>query len=602
MKKLKFISVLLAMLTAFSCLSAFSTSAVILDPISSIEIEAVPANIYEKSVEEMLYGLKIKVNYADETTKTVEVSAENVEYEDNYDYLYTHAFSRSKVDILIDTSTRISIDAYNYVGDFIQFYATAYQGEADEYSYEAELNVNYPADYELPEIFCRDFLVYRNNPDNTLTLVNHAASPDYFTGEATNAAIEIPEEIFGKKVTSVADYALLGTTHPSSVTIPASVTSIGEYAFGYCFDPNSYGDCHAIPDNVNTSRLAYKLASAADDEKFLVCINFLNDDPQALSNKLQTEYLSGCEDYVFEEDMWCAYGTLTKEEIYSLQGIEDILLDLLYERDSYFSEEIYDFAEYTGYDNKMCVEFNVYADTEDELNAICAELSKLYFGGRTDYTVDEFGFMRIDATFNEIKAASKDESVGFINFYGADGIYYDLYKELYFKDSDYKTDIFAVDYSAELSSDSYTAYAEKYFSDCDYEVYSIEGQEVLIIKGATKQQIFDAGQDINFGIDLFGFPLIGSYDDIVIYGENGSAAQTYADNNSIKFISTGSEYELGDVNLDGIINETDATEILKYNVELVRFTDEQKALADIDGNGIINVSDVSELQRAIVNS
>lgn len=602
MKKLKFISVLLAMLTAFSCLSAFSTSAVVLDPISSIEIEEVPADIYEKSVEEMLYGLKIKVNYADETTKTFEVSVDNVEYEDNYDYLYTHAFSRSMVDILVDTSTRINIEAYNYVGDFIQFYATAYQGYADEYSYETELNLNYPADYELPEIFCSDFLVYRNNPDNTLTLINHVVSPDYFIGEATESAIEIPEEINGKTVTSVADYALLGTTHPSSVTIPATVTSIGEYAFGYCFDPNNYGDNHDIPDNVNNSRLAYKLAGAEDDDKFLVCINFYNDDPQAMSDKLQAEYLSDCTDYEFNEDMWCAYATLTKEQIYSMQDIDEIMIDLLYERDTYVAEEVYDFAEYIGYNEMMCVEFYVYAETDEELDAICAELSKLYFGGRTDYTVDEYGNMRIDATLDEIKAASEDESVEYIYFYGADGIYYDLYKELYFKDSDYKTDVFAVDYSFEPSENNYTEYAEKYFADCDYEIYSFEGQEVLIIKGASKQQIFEAGQDMNFGIDLFGFPLIASYDDIIIYGESGSAAQTYAENNSIQFISTGSKYELGDVNLDGKITVADATLILKANVELVTFTDEQKMLADFDRNGIVNVTDVSELQRAIVNS
>ena len=95
---------------------------------------------------------------------------------------------------------------------------------------------------------------------------------------------------------------------------------------------------------------------------------------------------------------------------------------------------------------------------------------------------------------------------------------------------------------------------------------------------------------------------MNNYQSLVIYGENGSAAQTYAENNSIEFVGTGSQYQLGDVNLDGVVNVTDATEILKYNVELVKFTDEQKALADFDGNGIINVSDVSELQRAIVNS
>ena len=250
------------------------------------------------------------------------------------------------------------------------------------------------------------------------------------------------------------------------------------------------------------------------------------------------------------------------------------------------------------------VEFEIiYAETDDELDSLCEELSNKYFGGRTDYTVDyDFYSMRVNATFNEIKAVSEDDAVGYIHFYGADGICYDLYKALYFEDDDYLTDIFVEDYSEEHLTSNFTEYADTYFADCEYDIFNFGSEELLIIKGASKKQIFEASQDNNFVMNLFDYPLIRHYNDIVIYGENGSAAQTYAEENSIEFVGSGSEYQLGDVNLDGIVNVTDATEILKYNVELVAFTDEQKALADFDGNGIINVSDVSELQRAIVNS
>ena len=314
--------------------------------------------------------------------------------------------------------------------------------------------------------------------------------------------------------------------------------------------------------------------------------------------------MSECADYEYDADMGVAYATLTKAQIYSMQDVDDICMDLLYERDSYILEEIYDFAEYAGNDTEMYVEFEVvYAETDDELDSLCEELSNKYFGGRTDYTVDyDFYDMRVNATFNEIKAVSEDDAVGAIRFYGADGISYDLYKDLYFEDDDYMTDIFVEDYSEEHLTSNFTEYADTYFADCEYEIFNFEGEELLIIKGASKQQIFEASQDNNFIMNLFDYPLIRHYNDIVIYGENGSAAQTYAENNSIEFVGTGSQYQLGDVNLDGIVNVTDATDILKYNVELVKFTDEQKALADFDGNGIINVSDVSELQRAIVNS
>ena len=602
MKKLIFLSVLIAVLTAFSCVSAFSTSAAETKTVSSIEIVEIPDDIYTKNIDEMLYGVKIKIGYTDDTSETFTVSQDNAEYEYSVDYLESLACSCSSLDISVGGYSYVTLKAYNFVADFIQIDATAYVDFSDESSLKTRDKIDYPEDYELPEIFCKDFLVYRNNFDDTLTLINHTIEPDYYSEDYVQAPIVIPETIHGKTVTSVADYALLGTTHPSSVTIPGTVTSIGEYAFGYCFSPDSCGHNHNIPDNVFDSRLSWKLADAADDDTFIVSIHFYNEDPKAQSDSLKNNYLSDCADYEFDEDTEYAYATLTKAQIYSMQDVDDIMINPEYEKNTGISEDIYDFAEYIGNDEKMSVEISIYTENLNKLNAACKELSNKYFGGRTDYIVDEYGFMRIDATFSEIKAVSQDPFVGYIYFYGADGIYYDLYKELYDKDSDYKTDIFALDYSEEPTSDNYMEYAETYFANCEYEIFSCEGQQILIVKDASKQQIFDAGLDENFGIELFDSPLVNSYNDIVIYGENGSAAQRYAENNLIKFVGTGGEYQLGDVNHDGKITVSDATEILKFNVDLVTFTDEQKALADFDQNGVINVMDASELQRAIVNS
>lgn len=606
MKKYKILSVLLAVLISFTCVSAVSTSAALIKSISSIEIASVPDDIYTKSPEEMLYGIQIKVNYTDSSSKTFTVSADNVEYEDSGDYIDSLAYSDAFAEISLGLTSYATIEAYNYVGDFIQLHATAYNNYSYDVSSETEKKLDYPEDYELPEIFCNDYLVYRNNPDDTLELVNYSFIPYYFyfKEDYTEPPVVIPETIHGKTVTSVANYALFGASHPYSVTIPNTVTSIGDYAFGYCFNTGYYSDSHDVPDNVSASRLTQKLADAGDDDTFIVCINFYSEDAQAQSDALQAEYLSECADYEYDDDMGMAYATLTKAQIYSMQDVDDICIDLLYERDSYISEEIYDFAEYAGNDTEMYVEFEIiYAETDDELDSLCEELSNKYFGGRTDYTVDyDFYSMRVNATFNEIKAVSEDDAVGYIHFYGADGICYDLYKALYFEDDDYLTDIFVEDYSEEHLTSNFTEYADTYFADCEYDIFNFGSEELLIIKGASKKQIFEASQDNNFVMNLFDYPLIRHYNDIVIYGENGSAAQTYAEKNSIEFVGSGSEYQLGDVNLDGIVNVTDATEILKYNVELVAFTDEQKALADFDGNGIINVSDVSELQRAIVNS
>ncbi len=56
----------------------------------------------------------------------------------------------------------------------------------------------------------------------------------------------------------------------------------------------------------------------------------------------------------------------------------------------------------------------------------------------------------------------------------------------------------------------------------------------------------------------------------------------------------------GDVNGDGVVNVTDATDIMKANVGIITLTDEQTKLADLDGNGIINISDATIVMKMAV--
>ena len=54
---------------------------------------------------------------------------------------------------------------------------------------------------------------------------------------------------------------------------------------------------------------------------------------------------------------------------------------------------------------------------------------------------------------------------------------------------------------------------------------------------------------------------------------------------------------IGDVNQDGKVDITDATEIQKYLVQLVSFNDEQFKLADTNGDGKVNIIDVTQIQK-----
>ena len=602
MKKLKILSVLLAMLTAFSCISAFSASAAETKTVSAVEITEVPDDIFTRTPEELLYGLKIKISYSDSTSGTYEVKQDLVVESAAQDESTTMGLTQAAAIILVDDGTGLFLSANNFISDYVKFEVFAF-ADNGEYK-ECTKKVSYPEDYDLPEIFCKDYLVYKTNADDTLTLINHNVIPlDLSTGEIIWPEIVIPEKIHGKTVTAVADYALLGYEHPASVTIPATVTSIGEYAFGYCIDFHTCGDNHMVPDNVLETRLSQKLAAADDNEKFIVRISLYSSTPRYQGNRLRLKYFKDCTDYVYDEEEEEATATITKAQIYSMKDEDEISIEVLYTKNrNCLSDEVYDFSEYIN-GGKIPARIALYVASDEEAAEAGKSFSKNYFGGRTGYTIDDFGYMCIDATLAELEKASADGLTSYIDVKTPEGVEYDLFKKLYYENDAFKTDVFLQGYFGNNPTEKeYKTFARKNFSGCDYKIFMCENTRIMIVKGVTKRDIMNAGSAGTYQINTFSPPIMNNYQSLVIYGTNGSAAQTYAENNSIEFVGTGSQYQLGDVNLDGIVNVTDATDILKYNVELIKFTDEQKALADFDGNGIINVSDVSELQRAIVNS
>ena len=65
--------------------------------------------------------------------------------------------------------------------------------------------------------------------------------------------------------------------------------------------------------------------------------------------------------------------------------------------------------------------------------------------------------------------------------------------------------------------------------------------------------------------------------------------------------STITQISKGDVNRDGSVNISDATEIQKYLVNMVELDDEQKKLSDTDNDNIVSVMDATKIQKYIVN-
>lgn len=596
MKKLKILSVFLAVITAFSCLSVIQASAAEIT-VTSVEVVSVPDDIFGKTPENLIYGIKVRMDYSDGTSQTYEVKSDRIYESATEDKRASLGISACVAIVVADDNMGFFISVTDYISDFIDI--TVYA--PGENNISCEYKVNYPDDYECPEVFCNDYIVYKTNADDTLTVINHLTVPFEESGLEPRQIV-IPETLHNKTVTAIADYAFLDYDHPASATIPNTVTQIGDYALGYCIDLFSGGDNHMVPDNVVQTRMSWNLAEANDDDKFIVRIVFDENLINSQHIRLMKKYFPDCTDYEYNSEENTAYATITKAQIYSMKDVDYISIYPVYtKKRSCITDEIYDFALFSGKD-KITAEICLLPFVSEDFKENCQNLSNKYFGGRTNYTFDQTGNMYIDASIDELEKAASDESVIIIDLKLPSGIQYDLYKKIYFESDSFTTDIFVKPmFFNDVSDLQYKSFVKSYFPGCKYEILDSESEKILIIKDAPKRSIASTASQDYFEINTFSPPLMNNYGGLVIYGESGSAAQLYAQNNSIEFVSTEPKYELGDVNLDGKVDIKDSTEILKYNVDLTEFTDEQVLLADFDQNGKVNVSDASEIQRMVAD-
>ena len=85
---------------------------------------------------------------------------------------------------------------------------------------------------------------------------------------------------------------------------------------------------------------------------------------------------------------------------------------------------------------------------------------------------------------------------------------------------------------------------------------------------------------------------------LIIYGYKDSYAQQYASENNISFVAMDA-YDLGDVDLSGVLDIRDATLIQSYAASIKELSDYQLSLADVNGDGTVNVSDATQIQRIL---
>ena len=93
----------------------------------------------------------------------------------------------------------------------------------------------------------------------------------------------------------------------------------------------------------------------------------------------------------------------------------------------------------------------------------------------------------------------------------------------------------------------------------------------------------------------------GSYTFTWVYSKDGSVNRDedcgYLDNVNVPGYTGGSEYELGDVNMNGSVDMNDVTLVMRHAMGLISLSSEQCQLADYNRDGNVNTADAAAIMR-----
>lgn len=378
------------------------------------------------------------------------------------------------------------------------------------------------------------------------------------TGFLPGGDLELPSAYKGKPVTSIAPSAFQtnNANHiTGTLTIPSSITSIGEWAFWMC----DFTNC-VIPSSVTSiGRQAFYETPWLDNmrkQNPLVIVNNILIDAQAASGDIVVP--NGVKEicgYAFSENT-------------SVTGVT-------------LPESVKTIGKYAFKNCESLAKINL-------PNGI-TEIGEWAFGGCKKLggtlvipsglkTINDFafinctGFTKIvipsgvtEIGINAFRNCSSVESVSIPNTVTAIG-------QGAFSENHSLTDI--------VIPESVKSIGEKCFNYC-YELNSIK------ILG-PECEIYDESDTIYLSADVLGY-------------EN-STAQSYAEKYGRGFQNLNLSTKLGDINGDGVVDSSDATLALREYTLLLSgengtFSESWKIAADVNSDGTIDASDATKILR-----
>lgn len=587
MKKLKIISILLSVALLLTFIPTISVSAATKKSIKNVSVVSVPDDFYNNPAENVLNGVKVKVLFSDSSTKEVTIDSDNTVTDISFIY------ATAAVNI---TNCTTSVGLYSfssfvcvYVSDYINISFNTYDYD-DNYQNIGSYKYTYPDSFVLPDQFAKDHYVYSKTSDSTVSIDKYvnleATENDGFDPTAfAFTDLTVPDKVYDYSVTSIGDYALVNVAK-SSVTIPKSITHIGDYGIGYNYD---------IDNNSVDPELFSKLKTCKDTDTFYISISCYNDDDESQIKYLLNKYFPNTDKKDIKQDALEISLYATKAQILSMKNEPNIYVYEYIDNSGHESVNKDLFKALEGVDDSKNI--NICVDLyESNYKAQAASVLKKYFGNTKDYTLDDdVQVLSLKATKAQIFSVGNDDS---INIY-ADVPYSsssDLYFQLIASDSSDKIDIDITNFEGNIND--IDTCIKKYFSDCEFITISDSYVSVL---GATASDVLAAVNDDSFELSFDTYKkadfCVIKNNDFCIYGYKNSAAQTYAKSNLLMFVPLDDTVSLGDVNLDGIIDINDATHIQKYLAAKCSYIDTQKSVADINKDGIIDVNDTTTLQK-----